>query len=561
MNISGLQIHNFRSICDLTVLLSDYTLFVGANNAGKSNVVDALRCFLGTYAYDRDTDFPRTKGMKIKDELTWVDVEFDGVGQANVGEELSVAVRDGMLRVRRTLEVVDGKLKSWYCAVDGDGRAVKGTKSVKTLPKGLSLAVSYLPSMSKPSDDLKMSGASLLKDLIGDSIRAAFEKLGAVGQLQKTVRRLVVGSKNSDKGESALSKFESKVAHEISNWGASFVLGTKDLDVADVIKNLLEVRIGDIQTHGETEIDRFGSGFQRNLIFSIIKSAAEIQMVGASESRRILIFEEPEAFLHPDQQEELARSLRELAKRGIQIVCTSHSPCFVGRKMDDVTSIVRVVKNKGVTVSRQITGDAWKEIIKAGGNFPKYLMPYIKGTTAYLDSFRYAFWFAGQRASVCFARQVLLVEGATEAALFARLQDDGRLHLPTGTVVVDCMGKFNLHRFMAVMHGWGIPFAVVHDDDSGKTGKKLKEHSVWNRFVDHNARKSKAKVLALKGDLEITLGVEKPNNNRDDVKPYHLLNEYEKGRCKGVDKLCRDIENLFKGLKVKRGNEEEIESV
>jgi len=43
MNIGALRIHNFRSICDLEVRLSDYTLLVGANNAGKSNVVDALR--------------------------------------------------------------------------------------------------------------------------------------------------------------------------------------------------------------------------------------------------------------------------------------------------------------------------------------------------------------------------------------------------------------------------------------------------------------------------------------------------------------------------------------
>jgi len=210
MNVETLNIHNFRSICDLTIRLSDYTLLVGANNVGKSNVVDALRCFFGEYAYDCDTDFPRTKGVKLKDKLTWVEVEFHSVARANVGDEFAAAVSDGALRVRRTFEVVDGKLKSWYCSVDKDGRSVKGTKSVKILPKGLALNISYLPSMSNPADDLKMSGTSLLKDLIGDSIRAAFEKSGAVQQLQKKISRLVAGSKNGCGGESDVAKFESK---------------------------------------------------------------------------------------------------------------------------------------------------------------------------------------------------------------------------------------------------------------------------------------------------------------------------------------------------------------
>jgi len=112
------------------------------------------------------------------------------------------------------------------------------------------------------------------------------------------------------------------------------------------------------------------------------------------------------------------------------------------------------------------------------------------------------------------------------------------------------MGKFNFHRFMAVIRGWGIPFAVVYDDDSGKTGDEMKKHQAWNKFVVENAKKSKAKTLALKGDLEETLEVAKFGKDRDDVKPYHLLNEYEKGKCKGLDELCRKIEGLFKGLKV-----------
>ena len=45
MKLQRLRIHNFRSIIDADVEVHDYTMLVGANNAGKSNALSALRAF------------------------------------------------------------------------------------------------------------------------------------------------------------------------------------------------------------------------------------------------------------------------------------------------------------------------------------------------------------------------------------------------------------------------------------------------------------------------------------------------------------------------------------
>jgi len=45
MKISRVRIHNYRSITDADIEAHDYLIVVGANNAGKSNVINALRCF------------------------------------------------------------------------------------------------------------------------------------------------------------------------------------------------------------------------------------------------------------------------------------------------------------------------------------------------------------------------------------------------------------------------------------------------------------------------------------------------------------------------------------
>lgn len=61
MQLHGVKIHNFRSIRHAEFLVPEYTLLVGANNAGKTTIVDALRIFYEheKYKYISDRDRPR----------------------------------------------------------------------------------------------------------------------------------------------------------------------------------------------------------------------------------------------------------------------------------------------------------------------------------------------------------------------------------------------------------------------------------------------------------------------------------------------------------------------
>lgn len=60
MQILNIAMHNFRSIAHSAFSLGDYSLMVGANNSGKSNVMDALRIFYEKgLKYEQDLDFPK----------------------------------------------------------------------------------------------------------------------------------------------------------------------------------------------------------------------------------------------------------------------------------------------------------------------------------------------------------------------------------------------------------------------------------------------------------------------------------------------------------------------
>ena len=57
MKIKQIEIHNFRSIKSTKFNLNDYSLLIGENNAGKSNVFRALRIFYeDNLKYDEKTD-------------------------------------------------------------------------------------------------------------------------------------------------------------------------------------------------------------------------------------------------------------------------------------------------------------------------------------------------------------------------------------------------------------------------------------------------------------------------------------------------------------------------
>ena len=62
------------------------------------------------------------------------------------------------------------------------------------------------------------------------------------------------------------------------------------------------------------------------------------------------------------------------------------------------------------------------------------------------------------RSSLFFANHVLLVEGPTEVALVNRLVGDGKIkNADCGLYVLDCLGKYNIHRFMNLLGHLGVP--------------------------------------------------------------------------------------------------------
>ena len=260
----------------------------------------------------------------------------------------------------------------------------------------------------------------------------------------------------------------------------------------------------------------------------------------------LILFEEPEAFLHPAQQENMAYHLRRLgADSEQQVFITTHSPIFVGKNADDLCQIVRLFRKDGVSTLYQIEESKKEVLFRSGGDFLTVLQHYVDNDSIddsqkakakglinnpppseeialQNEKYRFQLWLDSDRASMFFADKVLLVEGATEKALFNYLLANNWYKSNNERVlVVDSFGKYNFHRFLALFESFGIYHGIMFDNDNEKN-----EHQVINKFIrDKKNAFTLAKPFEFSGCLEKHLNL--TLSGRGDQKPLQVLKSIE----------------------------------
>ena len=303
------------------------------------------------------------------------------------------------------------------------------------------------------------------------------------------------------------------------------------------------------------DASQFGQGFQRHLMFTLIRTAAKYQSPLAPGKKKefkpeltALIFEEPEAFLHPMQQVILCRSLKLIGQtEGNQIFISSHSPNFVSHNSGDLPSIVSINKQDKKTDTGQIGSETLRIIFSDNQQINEML----KGTSyeAELDdlkeemeAIKYFLWLNSERCGMFFARQVMIVEGPTERMLIDYLFDIGSLEMPKGGVfVLDCLGKFNMHRFMNILGPLKISHSVLYDANGDKP-----PHEKIKALIEGSRNDYTTTIDTFPVDIEEFLGIDK--SKKPHRKPQHLMLKIKEGKVdpKKLSDLVVKIDTLLK---------------
>jgi putative ATP-dependent endonuclease of the OLD family len=189
-----------------------------------------------------------------------------------------------------------------------------------------------------------------------------------------------------------------------------------------------------------TPLEKMGDGWQ-----SLVRIAALDVLSQYPEemaSRVVLLFEEPESFLHPHLGRKLRGVLERLAEGGWTVILTTHSPNFVS--FASKQSILRLTRNGEVVTARELRATE------------------VDGAAKFQERI-------DERGSheMLFAQRVLLCEGQDDVfALRSYLERRCGLDLDGKSISVIRAGDVNqLPAFAAMASKLGIPWCAVSDED------------------------------------------------------------------------------------------------
>jgi predicted ATP-dependent endonuclease of OLD family len=208
-----------------------------------------------------------------------------------------------------------------------------------------------------------------------------------------------------------------------------------------------------------------GTGLQRALLWSALSAMSNIPPPKKKEKEperleqtRILLIDEPEAFLHPPTVREARETLYNFALNNPQwqVLATTHSPIFIDLSKDH-TTILRVDANK--PEQHYISTDK----AKFDGEDRKRLQM-VRACNPVVNEF-------------FFYDEIVLVEGPTEQLVVNHVA--GRMNRQIH--VINCMGKANIPLFARILNHFKVPFIVIHDSDTpNNNGKKRKgANGMW----------------------------------------------------------------------------------
>ncbi len=301
-----------------------------------------------------------------------------------------------------------------------------------------------------------------------------------------------------------------------------------------ILKNLITPKLVDQNLSSEIDIDKFGQGFQRGLIASLIKIDSEIKQnqknsKRVDEKRKIfspdftlILFEEPEAFLHFTQEEKMNKNLSILSKENDkQVIVSTHSNFFTSRNIEDLTNIVRLEKEES-TIIHQLTKRDLDELLSDNESLSNILGT-VPTYSVDSEAIRYFLWLNQDRTSLFFAQKILLVEGPTEKLFFDYLLNENWDDIkPDGLCIIDINGKHNMVRFMNLLNKFGVKHFIIFDRDNDAKTNGV-DHKKLNDYILDNAKgKFCLGADTFEKDIENFVGI---CTGRD--KPLNILYKYK----------------------------------
>ena len=199
-----------------------------------------------------------------------------------------------------------------------------------------------------------------------------------------------------------------------------------------------------------------GTGAQRAIQMALIRYLADVRRADDDQlSRRMLLIDEPELYLHPQGVRRLREALKVLANSGFQIVFSTHSPLMLSRDNASDTVIVNNTAEEGVSARKPLR-QAVLDAIEDGESQSQTLFD------------------LGNLVDIYFADRVILCEGKTDRRLLPLAYEQLYQRSPDldHIAFVSVGGCNNFAKALAVLSAMDIRACAIADLDFAFTGAR-----------------------------------------------------------------------------------------
>lgn len=442
MILQRIYIKGFRNFKEETINFNEHSLIIGANDVGKTNLIHALRLLLdrGFSDYDfelKESDFyayEDTKSITIRVYLTKI---TEDCVVAKMKGKLS---DEGNLVLQYIATLENGK--STYQFFCGKSDSEDDLKEIDSPYYRKYLNLKYISSrrefwgyINKTKNDLLLQAkGSRSAEIVEVDDRLYAEIEEKLKEVDERIPQLSYVKNATEHLNEELNKLS------IHNKEQQIVFDVASTDVDRVITN-----VSVTSKQGDKKMLIGGEGRINQIYLSLW--ASQNQHTDLSNEVSIIVIEEPEAYLHPHQQRELATYLGRTLHG--QVILTSHSPYIVNEFSPN--SIIRLYKQKSNDTHAASNGCS--KVIEDGFADFGYRMSVIP-------------------AEAFFSDYVVLVEGPSELILYKTLAKQIDVNLDRLNISVMSVEGVGFKTYIKILDALEIKWVLRTDNDIMKIPRR-----------------------------------------------------------------------------------------
>ena len=508
MKIEEVRIKNFRHIEDLTLKIGDMLALIGPNNVGKSSILKAIQSFCEPKNSIPTTDFNEANGYPdieitiIFSNLTEEDKKRY-VSRILNGEKLIVKKKwvhgtkkpdffsKELLPIDTNLAYMKSNWKNlrdddiWKIRAETEAKAFRLKDEVIDFvnlylhnnqddfeweetwvpnPSGLQeMLTHHMPEVifvegvvNAPEQATTKQGAlftQILSLLVEEALENDKNAKEAHEQVQTLVSRISQKPLGGVQRIQSINELEDDLAKYMpAGMNAKFIIDATEIPFSRLIQQAAKLKVDD---GIPTPLENKGHGMQRATVFSLFRTYSALRrrrkLEDSDEGQdknlkrpHLFLVEEPELYLHPQAQHQMADSFQDLVDDDNQIIYSTHSPILIDLSQAERVCIFN--KNEDGNLSKkQLNGELFEKDERSRFKLLEYMNPH--------------------RSELFFAKRTVFVEGESDRIVLEMMGEHLGVH-DSEITIVETGSKYNIPFYIQLAEAFELDYVVMHDEDA-----------------------------------------------------------------------------------------------